>query len=132
MKSISNPSTVSQEMMRQSAQSAGKTTNKNLQQELGTITEVHKKLPMVKVSFRDGRQASGGDWIPVGHSVLDIVQRFGALRKDLRVMVVFSGETESGAIANIVGFEHEKIGIEISEKNESELGPVLLFPPGKG
>lgn len=127
-----NASTVSSELSRQHSQQVGKSIHRSLQQKLGTIVEVHDELPMVKVVFNDDIVAAGGDWIPVGHSVLDIIHRFGALRSGLRVLVTFAGEVEASAIATIVGVENEKLGNEIQEINDIETSAYGLCAPGMG
>ena len=127
-----NASTVSSELIRQQTQQMSKNVHRALQQKLGTITAVHEQLPMVKVIFNDGIIVAGGDWIPVGHSVLDIIHRFGALRTGLRTLVTFAGEAESAAIATIVGVEEEKLGNEIQELNDIETGPFGVYTPGSG
>ena|SRR3990167_9948584 len=132
MKNNPNASTVTNELERQSTQNLGKTIFKGLQHKLGTVTDVHVKLPMVKVTFSDGIMAAGGDWIPVGHSVLDIVHRFGVLRTGLRVLVTYSGEVEASPTAEIVGVEGEKVGNEIQEQNEIQTGPFEIMSPGRG
>ena len=125
-----NSSTITGEQQRNQVQKTDKNANTTLQQRLGTITSVHDTLPMVKVTFPNGNIAGGDNWIPVGHSVLDIIHRFGALRNGLRVMVTFSGDVERDAIAMIVGVEDEKIGSEIQQENDSDTGYFELFVPG--
>ena len=112
-----NASTASAEQGRKNIAKADKNVYRTLQQKTGRVSEVHKTLPMVKVIFNDNTSAAGGNWIGVGHSVLDIVHRFGELRVGLRAMVLFSGEVEKNAIALIVGIEGEKLGAEINQEN---------------
>lgn len=125
-----NSSTVIGEQQRSQIQKTDKNVNTALQQRLGTVTAVHDSLPMIKATFPNGNVAAGDNWIPVGHSVLDIIQRFGKLRKGLRVMVTFSGDVERDAIATIVGIEDEKIGAEIQQENDIQTGWHELFVPG--
>ena len=101
-----------------------------VQQRLGTITEVHPNVPMVKVAYNNGTKAAGNDFLPIGHSVLDIVHRFGLLRPVLRVLVTYTGETERNAIVTIVGVEGELLGEEILQANTLQTPPYLLFQQG--
>lgn len=132
MKSNSNPSTVSAENERQSHQTFGASLYKTLQQKIGTITEVHPTLPMVKVGFINGPIAAGGAFLPVSHSVLDIVHRFGTLRPGLRVMVTYSGDLESAATVEVIGVEGERLGSEIQQDNEVKTPLYSIFTPGSG
>lgn len=125
-----NSSTVSGEHARQAKQLHGKAIFRGLQQRIGTVTEVHPTLPMVKVQFITGANAVAGDFIPVGHSVLDILQRFGALRVGLRALVTYFGEVESAAIVTIIGVEGEKLGAEIQQDNDMDTPAYSLFSPG--
>lgn len=129
---MSNPnaSTVSSEQARLAKQLGNKSTFKSLQQKIGTISEVHATLPMVKVKFLAGAEAAGGRFIPVAHSVMDILQRFGSLRAGLRVMVTYSGEVETIATATIIGVEDERLGSEIQQENEMETPVYAIFAPG--
>lgn len=131
MKYQSNASTVSGEVQRQVSQQNTKSIHKSLQRRLGTISQVHEKLPMVKVVFENGVEAAAGEWIPLAHSVLDIIHRFGSVRNGLRVEVTYSGEVELGSTAIIVGVEGEKLGNEIQELNDIETGPWELLGPGR-
>jgi hypothetical protein len=127
MKTTPNASTVSAEYNRQEKQQGNKATFKSLQQKMGTITEVHQTLPMVKVQFASGVDAAGGEFIPVAHSVLDILQRFGALRAGLRVLVTYSGEVETQANVTIIGIEDERLGAELQQDNQMETPLYAIF-----
>lgn len=129
---MSNPnaSTITAENHRSASQRSDKNVFTTLQQRLATVTDVHETLPMIKATFPDGGIAAGDNWIPVGHSVLDIALRFGALRKGLRVMVMFSGDIERDAIASIVGIEGEILGNEIQQLNDIDTGLWEVFTPG--
>jgi hypothetical protein len=125
-----NASTVSAELARQQRQTSHKATFKSLQQKIGTIIQVHNSLPMVKVQFDSGANAAGGDWIPVMHSVLDILQRFGSLRNGLRVLVTYFGEVETIANATIIGIEGEQLGAELQQDNEMNTPCYAIFQGG--
>lgn len=128
---MSNPnsSTVTGEAHRTQTQKSDKNVNTTLQQRLATVTDVHPTLPMVKATFPTGYVAAGDNWIPVGHSVLDIIQRFGSLRIGLRVLVTFSGDVERDAVATIVGIEDEVLGAELQQLNDIETGLWEIFRP---
>ncbi len=126
----SNASTVSGELERQAHAKHGRSTNKSLQQILGTIIEVHETLPMVRIEADDGHQIAGGDFISLGHSVLDILQRFGQPRNGLRVLVTYSGNVERECLATIIGVEGEKFGIELTQDNDIETSAWEIFTPG--
>lgn len=125
-----NSSTVSGERARQSNQSHEAVIHKTLQQRIGTIVEVHQTLPMVKIEYAQGSLAGGGRFIPVGHSVLDILQRFGTLRNGLRVMVTFSGDQENTATCQVIGVEDERLGSEIQQLEEMQTPLYEIFTPG--
>lgn len=125
-----NASTVSGEQARQEHQRTHKGVFRGLQQKIGIITEVHETLPLVKAVFLTGANVAGGDYFPVAHSVMDILQRFGTLRPGLRVMITYSGEVESEPYATIIGVEDEKLGGELQQDNEMNTPLYALFTPG--
>lgn len=125
-------STLLSERNRQVDQSTGAVLHKTIQQKYGIITEVHEKLPMVKVEYSSGALASGGRFISVNHSVLDILQRFGTLRKGLRVLVTFSGEQEQICHCEIVGVEEERNGAEPQQIENQQTPLYSIFTPGAG
>jgi len=128
-----NASTVSNEYHRGSVQKTDKNIFRAVQQRLGTITEVHPTLPMVRCRFNDGQTVAGNNFIGVAHSVLDIIQRFGQLRQGLRVLVTFSGEVEKDAFATVVGVEDERLGAELVQLNTFDSDfPWEIFTPGVG
>lgn len=124
-----NSSTVSGESDRTQNQKRDKNVNTTLQQILATVTDVHPTLPMIKATFPSGYNASGDNWIPVNHSVLDIIHRFGALRNGLRVLITFSGDVERDAVATIVGIEGESLGAELQQDNDMTTGVWEIFRP---
>lgn len=124
-----NASTITGEIQRNQIQKSDKNVNTTLQQVLGTVSDVHATLPMVKVTLATGYNASGDNWIPINHSVLDIIHRFGALRKGLRVLLTFSGDVERDAVATIVGIEGEILGAELQQENDIATGVWEIFRP---
>ena len=130
MRTSPNASTVSAEALRQEHQRVHKSTFKALQQKPGIITDVHETLPMVKVTYISGSEAAGGNYIPLAHSVMDILQRFGALRAGLRVMITYSGEIEAEPYATIIGVEDEMQGTEIQQDNSIDTPLYSIFTPG--
>ena len=76
----------------------------------GKIKAVDKKRKVVKVADKiRGNDLFGGAWIPLGHSVHDILDRFGTNRLGMEVMVFYKGKlgTPVSALAFIVGEEDE-------------------------
>lgn len=124
-----NASTVIAESNRHQAQKTDKNVNTTLQQILATVSDVHPTLPMIKAVLPTGYIAAGNNWIPVNHSVLDIIHRFGALRVGLRVLITFSGDVERDAVATIVGIEDESLGAEVQQQNDMETGLWEVFSP---
>lgn len=124
-----NSSTVFNESERTQLQKTDKNVNTTLQQILATVSDVHPTLPMIKAVLPTGYIAAGNNWIPVNHSVLDIIHRFGALRVGLRVLITFSGDVERDAVATIVGIENESLGAEVQQQNDMETGLYEIFAP---
>lgn len=124
-----NASTIMAESDRHQMQKTDKNVNTTLQQILATVSDVHPTLPMIKATLPTGYIAAGDNWIPVNHSVLDIIQRFGQLRIGLRVLITFSGDVERDAVATIVGIEGEVLGAEIQQENDMTTGLWAIFKP---
>jgi len=64
------------------------------QQIIGNITEVHENQPLIKASTDTNTVIANGQWIPLSHSVDEIAARFGTIRKNMRVLVMYSGLLE--------------------------------------
>ena len=76
----------------------------------GKITAVDAKRPVIQVEGVAGNKLFGGKWIQLGHSVHDIVDRFGTIRVGMEVMVHYKGQFGCPvfAIAFVTGEEDEK------------------------
>lgn len=122
--------TVSGEEQRVKTLGHNRSNFKGVQQNFGTIIDVHPVLPLVKVIFEDNKAVAGNNWVGLSHSVMDIAHRFGKLRKGLRVLISHSGEAENVVTAEIVGFEGEKLGAEYQINNnfDSEFPWEILSP----
>lgn len=125
-----NASTVSAEQERLHHQKTQRAVHRSTQQRFGSIIEVHETLPLIKAIFDNGQGVAGNQWIPVAHSVLEIIHRFGALRPGLKVLITFSGEAERSAIATVIGVEDEHLGKEKVQDNDAKTGLYEIFTPG--
>ena len=102
------------------------------QQIIGNITEVHESQPLIKASTDTNTVIANGQWIPLSHSVDEIAARFGTIRKNMRVLVMYSGPAGTQAIASIIGVEGEKYGSSTLRDNTAQKGLFAIFPPGIG
>jgi hypothetical protein len=98
----------------------------------GVITEVHASAPLIKAHTNIGAAIANGNWITLDHSLSDIVERFGKLRKGLRVRVSYTSVDGLNASATIVGIEGEKPGQGTLIENKVQKGLYAIFPPGVG
>ena len=96
----------------------------------GTITDVHDSAPLIKAHTNIGAAIAGGQWIPLEHSLSDIVERFGKLRKGLKVRVSYTGVDGLNASASIVGLEGESSGEGTLIENKIQIGLFAIFTPG--
>jgi len=76
----------------------------------GKIKSVNETRRVVQVADKArGVTLFGGQWIPLAHSVHEIIDRFGQVRIGMEVLVLYSGK--SGAAVNayawIIGEEDE-------------------------
>jgi hypothetical protein len=98
----------------------------------GVITEVHDSAPLIKAHTNIGVAIADGQWITLDHSVSDIVERFGKLRKGLRVRVSYTGAEGINASATIIGVEGESPGQGTQLENKVQKGLYAVFGPGCG
>jgi len=96
----------------------------------GVVTSVHDSSPLIKAHTNVGVAIAGGQWIPLDHSLSDIVERFGKLRKGLRVRVSYTGVDGINATASIVGLEGESSGEGTLIENKMQKGLYAIFTPG--
>lgn len=102
------------------------------QTQMGTVVEVHEIKPLVRVMTNQNVPLGNGDWIPVTHSLDEIRERFGKLRKGMAALVTFSGPDGSNAMATITGTEGEKKGEGVQLDNSVQKGAYSIFVPGIG
>jgi hypothetical protein len=104
----------------------------------GIITEISPDgKPLIKARlFQAGKatevKIAWDRWIPLNHSSLEIAERWGTIRKNMIVMVFFSGYDGSDVSATITGLEYESPGQEAIASNEVQMGVHKIFSPGIG
>lgn len=98
----------------------------------GTIYQIHQDRPMVKAFADDRSPIANGKWIVLCHSPREIAERFGTLKKGMRLFVLFSGPDGGRAIGFICGEESEKNMNTPVLPNEISRGMFRVFAPGIG
>lgn len=76
----------------------------------GRVKAADQKRRVIKVGEpKTGNDLFGGRWIPLAHSVHEIVDRFGKIRKGMEVFVLYRGKAgaPTSAYAWIIGEEDE-------------------------
>ncbi len=128
------PQTGLQEDQRNSSNAAASMPgmDSTIQTVQGTITSIHDSRPLIKAHTDIGEAIANGSWITLDHSLSDIVERFGKLRKGLRVRVSYTGPDGSQASATIIGVENEKVGQGTQLENKIQKGLYSIFSPGSG
>jgi hypothetical protein len=101
-----------------------------VRQTSGRITEVHEEKPVIKAYTDKGVPLGNGGWIPLNHSVADIAERWGKLRRKLRVLVSYSGPDGRGANATIIGEEDDTEGQGTQIENDINESLYEIFSPG--
>jgi hypothetical protein len=101
-----------------------------IQQSIGTIAEVHEKVPSIKVTMPDGSLFASGHWVNVAMSKLDIMQRYGRLRIGMKVLLTYSIDRPATSFATVIGVENEKLGLDENEDNSVATGLYEIFTPG--
>lgn len=131
-KLIGAPTTITGESQRDTEKAISALPNMydGLRQETATIREVHPEKPLVKIVTDKGFTIGGGAWVPLSHSPADIAERWGRLRKGLRVSAIYSGPDGRGAIATIIGVEDDKEGDGTQLDNNIKEGLYEIFSPG--
>ena len=100
----------------------------------GRIKKVHETKRLVVVSRADEGTSFGGDdnWVTLAHSIDEIVQRFGTIRKGMEVLVFFQGKAggTNKAYALIISGEDETGPSKTMHKNDMSLGfnAILIEP----
>jgi len=90
----------------------------------GRIKAVDNKRRVIQVADKArGNNLFGGQWIRLGHSVHEIVDRFGKVRLGMEVIVFYKGKlgAPASAYAFIVGEEDESgPNKDLSENNMAQ------------
>lgn len=121
-----------QEDSRQSEQQMDRMPSvyESIRQVYGTITDIHPELLLVKVMTDQGVKVASDDYIPLNHSVSDIIERWGKLRRGMRVQVVYSGPDGIAANATIIGIEGDREGEGTMLENDIDEPMWAIFTPG--
>jgi len=121
-----------QESTRQSEQLVDRlpSAHESIRQIYGTIREVHPEMSLIKASTSSGSPIANGDWIPLNHSVSDIIERWGTLRKGMRVHVSYTGPDGIAANATIIGTEGDIEGEDTMLENDIDEPLWEIFTPG--
>jgi ABC-type sulfate transport system substrate-binding protein len=95
----------------------------------GIITDIHKEKNLIKANSETGTSLANGDWIPLNHTIDEVIERFGKLRKGMTVRVDSDGVSSGQAIATIVGLESDTVSQDTSLINEVEKSLFAIFVP---
>lgn len=106
--------------------------HEGIREAFGTITEVHPEKPMIVAHDDSGSKISNGSFIPLAHGTLEIAERWGTIRRGMRIRVQYSGPDGSNSFATIIGLEGERNVNTPFESNEAEQGLSKIFAPGIG
>src|SRR5574343_235575 len=131
---VGSPNTSFDEAERQQAgaMSTMPSVNEGIRITNGQISEIHDTKPWVRVVTKEGTPIANGNWVPLSHTVDEIVERFGTIRKGMRVSVTHTGPEGSQALATIVGLENEEKHAALVPKNTVKKGLYAIFTPGVG
>lgn len=90
------------ERLRKQEQKLSHSSQKPVRLLFGIIEEVDEKSRnLITVRLLDGSLLSGGRWIRLNNGPLEIIHRVGKLRKGLGVKILYSGDAEQNAIAEL-------------------------------
>lgn len=96
----------------------------------GIITDIHPSENLIKANTFGGTSIGDGYWIPLTHTIDEIIERFGKLRKGMKVKVDSGGVASGQFIASIVGLESDTISRDTQLTNEIEKSLYAIFTPG--
>ena len=122
-----------QEGNRQSDQELDRrpSSHESVRQAYGTIVALHPDgKPVVRVVTDQGTKLASDDFIPLNHSVSDIIERWGKLRTGMRVQVTYMGPDGLAANATIIGISGDREGEGIQLENDIEEPLWEVFTPG--
>lgn len=92
----------------------------------GRIKRVNETRRLIIVSRADEGTSFGGDenWVTLAHSVREIVERFGTIRKGMEVLVFYQGKpgAKNKAFAFVIGEEDETGPSKDLHENDMRLG----------
>ena len=132
---MSSPTTLSAEKRREThAETLASPSLIDLTKQVyGTITEVHDSLALIKAyDASNGTTIANDSWIPLIHSVEEIVERFGTIRTGMGVLVTTNGPGGQQSVAQVISNEHQRVGQEEVVPNTVDLGLWEIFTPGSG
>lgn len=96
-----------------------------------TITKVDAEKALIKANEIGTNSPIGsGRWIPLSHSVKEIAERWGKLRKGFTVLVQYTGPDGSNSVATIIKDEYDHITDTDREENTMSQGCYRIFAPG--
>jgi len=98
---------------------------------IGVVEEIHDQSNAVKAyGLNDGSVLGGGRWIPLTHDPDEIVERWGTIRKGMKIMVTYNVPEGTNSIATIVAGEKRNSFGEDVETNDMSRGLYEIFAPG--
>jgi len=99
----------------------------------GKITKVHDTKAMVKaIEINTNTPVANDNWIVLNHSVREIAERWGKIRKGQIVYVQYRGPDGASATGNIVKEQGEELDEEPLVENTMSRGLFRIFGPGCG
>lgn len=99
----------------------------------GKIVKIDPSKPLIQVKeLNGGTVIAGGRFIPVNHSVREIAERWGKLKKGMKVLVQYSGPDQGNASAWIIKDADETLAEDSLEDNSISMGLYKIFAPGIG
>ena len=87
---------------------------------------------MIRAYGDDGEVLANNKYIPLIHSPTEIIERWGTIRKGMRVKVQYTGPDGARADATIIGLESEKNMNTPFFENTIAQGVYKIFGPGIG
>ena len=106
--------------------------HEGVRQEYGTIFDIHAERRMIRAFADDGSPIANGRFVPLNHGSLEIAERWGTIRKGMRVLINFTGPDGSRANATITELENERNLNKPFSSNTAQRGLFRIFAPGIG
>jgi hypothetical protein len=99
----------------------------------GKIVKVDSGKPLIQVrNLQSGAMLAGSRFMPVNHSVREIAERWGKLKKGMKVLVQYTGPDQGDASAWIIKDADETLMEDSLEENTISMGLYKIFAPGIG